>query len=112
MTMQNPWLDFLESYETGRRAAYFSRRDQFGGPNRSQRQTSYYENAFSDLYDRYLGTLGLQIRQGQMPTQQWNPYLENFNWDQNYQENVPYSTRQAGQSGFTPQVRWDVLRGQ
>ena len=111
MTTPNPWADFLEE-EPGTRAAYFSRRDQFGGRNRSQRQKNYFEESFTKMYDRYLGTLGLQVRQGEMPTKQWNPYLESLDWDQDYQENVPYSTRQAGIGGLVPRMRWDVLRGQ
>ena len=109
MTTPNPWADFLESDTPGRRASYFSRSDRFGGSNRSQRQENYYQTAFEDLYDKYLGTLGLQVRQGQTPTEQWNPYLSGFDWDKNYRDTVPYATRQAGMSSLAPQVRWDVL---
>lgn len=108
MTTQNPWSEFLEQEGPGTRAAYFSYGDQFGGRNRSQRQRGYHEDRFVDQYNRYLGILGMQIRQGQMPTAQWQDYLGGKDWDQEYQQNVPYSTRQAGYGGFAPQVRWDV----
>ena len=106
MTMQqNPWSDFLEQ-EPGTKAAYFSYGDQWG---KSQKQRNFYQSSFSDIYNQYLGTLGQQVRQGLMPTGKWDPYLSNFDFNKYYQEQVPYQTRNQGQSGFTPQVQWDVL---
>ena len=110
MTTQNPWSDFLESDDTGRRAAYFSRSGQFGGRGKSQRQENFYENSFADIYNKYVGSLGLQVRQGQMPTGTWGDYTDNFDWDQNYRDTVPYEERNRGAGAFVPQMRWDVLR--
>jgi hypothetical protein len=113
MTAPNQWSDFLNVDDTGRRAGYFSYGDQFGGQGSAgggQRQRTYYQDAFSDLYNKYLGTLGLQARQGQEPRGEWSDYLSGFDWDRNYQESVPYGQRNQGQGGFVPGMRWDVLR--
>ena len=110
MTTPNPWLDFLEEDDTGRKAGYFSYGGQFGGPGRSQKQANFFQNSFTDIYNQYLGTLGQQARQGLMPTGTLNNYLGGFDFNKYYREQVPYETRNAGQSAFVPQVQWDVLR--
>ena len=66
MTTQNPWLEFLEEDDAGRKAAYFSRGNQFAGSG-GKRQQSFYQNSFTDIYNQYLGTLGTQVRGGLMP---------------------------------------------
>ena len=110
MTTQNPWLEFLESDDPGRRAAYFSREDQWGGSPRSRRQGNFFQNSFSDLYNQYLGTLGKQVRAGLEPTNTWDSYLGGMDFNKYYQERMPYEQRTQGQSGYAPQARWDVLR--
>ena len=108
MTQRNPFADFLESDDTGRRAAYFSRQGQFGGQPRSQRQQSFFQDSFSDLYNAYLGRLGQQASGGEMPTGQFTDYLGGLDFDEYYRQNVPYQTRNQGFSSFVPQVRWIV----
>ena len=110
MTTQNPWADFLDYDEPGRKAAYFARRDQFGGGQRSQRQSRFYQDSFSQLYNNYLGNLGRQVTGGGAPTDSWaKDYLGGFNFDDYYRQNVPYEERNAGQNAFTPQAVWRVL---
>ena len=116
MTQQNPWSGFKDSLEDppGTRAAYFSYGDKFGGSRKSPRQESFFDDQFSALYDKYLGTLGLQVRQGQMPTNQWRDYLSEFDFDKYYQQNQSFEQRNPQQRSFVPNTMWNVnswLRG-
>lgn len=106
MTTQNPWLDFLEE-EPGTKAAYHSYGGQWGA---GKRQQNFYQQSFTDLYNRYLGTLGQQVRSGLMPEGTWNDYLGDFNWNDWYRQQTTPEQRNPGYGGFVPQARWDVLR--
>ena len=103
MTQFNPWAEFLEQEP---KAAYFSRSNQFGGPQRSQRQTGFYQNAFSDLYNQYLGSLGKQARAGIMPTGGFNDFMGGIDFNDYYRQQVPYQQRNQGYSDFVPPTRW------
>ena len=113
MTQPNPWSGFLED-APGTRAAYFSYGDKFGGREKSQRQENFYADQFSALYDKYLGTLGLQVRQGEMPTGQWQNYLQEFDFDKFYRQQQSSEQRNPQQRSFVPNTMWNVnpwLRG-
>ena len=113
MTQQNPWSGFLED-APGTRAAYFSYGDKFGGAQKSQRQENFYDDQFSALYDKYLGTLGIQVRAGQAPTKQWQDYLGEFDFNKYYRERNSFEQRNPQQRGFQPNTMWNVnpwLRG-
>ena len=113
MTTQHPWAGFLEE-APGTRAAYFSYGDKFSGPQKSQRQENFFSDQFSTLYDKYLGTLGLQVRQGEMPTNQWQDYLQEFDFDKFYKQQQSFNQRNPRQSSFVPNTMWNVnpwLRG-
>lgn len=59
----NPgFMDFLEESP---RAGYQSFQGQFGD---SPNQRRFFENQFQQLHNRFMGTLGEQIRGGQAPT--------------------------------------------
>ena len=83
----NPYLGFLEEEP---KAAYYSYANQWG-PGR--RQQEYNRGRYSDIYNEYLGSLGGQARAGQMPTGTWNDFLGAHNWNQGYQESLPYGAR-------------------
>lgn len=107
MAMDNPFLEYLEGEP---KAAYFSYSDQFGGQPHSRRQERFYQDSFTELYNRYLGTLGKQIRAGLMPTDTFSgDYLGGFNFNDYYRQQVPYGERNQGRNNFAPSVRWDVL---
>ena len=106
MTTPNPFLDYLEADETGRRAAYFSYGDQFGGPRGSQRQRNFSQNQFSDVYSQYLGQLGRQARAGVMPSGSFNDYVGEFDFDQWYRQSVPYEKRNQDFSSLVPRTRF------
>jgi hypothetical protein len=105
MTTPNPYLDFLQDQP---KAAYFSYADQFGGRDQSRGQQNYYQNQFSNIYDKYLGTLGSQARNRAQPTGTFNDFVGGFNFDDYYRQSVPYSTRQSSRSGMVPRMRWQV----
>jgi len=106
VTTPNPFLDYLEADETGRRAAYFSYGDRFGGTRDSQRQRGFSQNQFSDVYSQYLGQLGRQARAGVMPSGTFNDYLGGFDFDQWYRQSVPYEQRNQGVSSLAPQTKF------
>jgi len=106
MTTPNPFLDYLEGDETGRRAAYFSYGDRFGGPKGSQRQRGFSQNQFSDVYSKYLGELGRQARAGAMPSGSFNDYVGGFDFDTWYRQSVPYEQRNQGFSDLVPRTRF------
>lgn len=109
MTTQNPFADFLDFDETGRRAAYFARQNQFGGAGRAQRQQGFYQNAFTEIYNNYLGNLGRQALGGTQPTGNFNDYLGGLDFDAYYRQQVPYGERNQGVNSFVPPVQWRVL---
>jgi|TARA_R110002126_G_scaffold21398_9_gene77362 hypothetical protein len=81
MTMQNnfanPYQDFLEGTNLGRRAAFFSGIPNFGQPA-SQQQ--FFTNLFPQFENRYLAALGRQIQSGEAPTLQFQNFVsDNFN---------------------------------
>ena len=106
MPNPNPFLEFLSGEP---KTAYFSRSDQFGGQNNSRQQQNYYQDQFSDIYNRYLGNLGTQARGGTQPTGEFNEFLDNnFDFDNYYRENVPYQTRQSSRGALVPRMKWQV----
>ena len=102
----NPFLEFLNEEP---KAAYFSYGDRFGGQNNSRQQQNYYQNQFSDIYNKYLGNLGAQASLGVQPQGQFSEYLEDeVDFDQYYRENVPYQTRQSGRDALVPRMQWRI----
>jgi hypothetical protein len=101
----NPYAEFLHSEP---RLPYFSYGDQFGGQNQSRQQSDYYQNQFSSIYNKYLGTLGRQARAATLPSGEFTDYLSGFDFDKEYRKNVPYETRTAGRDALVPRTRWMV----
>ena len=99
----NPFLEFLE---TEPRAAFFSHGNRFGGPQKSQRQTNYYQNQFNEIYDQYLGNLGQQARGGTMPAGSFNDFLGGFDFEDWYRRQVPYQQRNPEYSILVPNIQW------
>jgi len=106
MTTFNPYLDLLEQDEPGRRAAFFSYGDRFGGPRGSGRQRSFSQNQFSDIYSQYLGRLGRQARAGVLPQGSFNDFVGGFDFDAWYRQQVPFEQRNLGFSDLAPRTRF------
>ena len=94
----NPWSDLLEQVPE---AAYYSSPAGQSFASGSPRQRSYFENQFSNIYNAYMGALGAQVREGDMPTLRFQDYLENTN---PYQGNSLFQARYGAQ---TPNQRGD-----
>lgn len=84
MTMQgfqNPFLDFLEETETGRRASFFAnvgnfnQQQPFSGLGFQGQQ--FAANLFPQVQNRFLGALGNQINTGQQPNLRFTDFLRN-----------------------------------
>ena len=111
MTTENPF-DWGENstagdlLETNPAAAYYSyANDWQGGP----RQEQYYQNQFQNIYNQYLGSLGGQLRQGNIPStaqgeNTWAGYLQNYDWTDRY-TSMPPQMRGDFQSMFNPRTR-------
>ena len=104
MTMQpfeNPFSDFLEFDETGRRASFFSRPGTGGTPTR----TRFFENQFASIQNQFLGALGSQIRGGEAPTLTFGNFLDDFNFNDAFFGASPASRGQFP-SRFAPRTRF------
>ena len=87
--------------------AFYSFQNQFG---RSPNQRRFFENQFSDIHNQFLGTLGAQIRGGQLPTAQFTPFLEaGFGPGGQFQQQfgaLPPSQRGMGIGRFAPSAQF------
>ena len=93
----NPFLQFLETDPFGQRANFFSRINQplnFG-------TTNFAEQLFGQRRNAFLGTLGGQIRAGEIPTATFEDELNrNFNFARQLLR-APVSQTALGPSRFT-----------
>ena len=101
MTMQNPFLDFLEESDVGQRALFFSRPGTRGTPTRSR----FFENQFSSIQNRFLGALGAQIRGGEAPTLTGTQFLDTFDFN-TFFAGQPPAFRGQFPSRFAPRTRF------
>jgi hypothetical protein len=88
MTTPNPFIRFLDDEPE---AAYFARREEFGG---SPRQKQFFEGDYANIYNQYLGFLGNQAKAGQMPSGSFNDFFQNLlpnsaAFDQQFRELTP-----------------------
>ena len=95
----NPFSDFLEASP---QSAYYSYSGDWGSP----RQSQYYQNQFTNIYNQYLGSLGGMLRQGIMPNAEntFASFLGNYDFDRSYNE-LPPSMRGDFTSMFNPRTR-------
>ena len=105
MTMQNPWAGFLEEEP---KTAYFSFSNEFGGPQKSQRQQNFFRDQFSNIYNQYLGNLGRQVRAGQVPTEQFQDFMGGFDFADWYRQQTSFQQRNPNQSSFAPNTQWQL----
>ena len=81
---------------------YFSFQDQFG---RGQKQRDYFKSQFSDILNQFRGSLGSTLQQGNIPTNTFSDFLENYNFGQQFGQIAP-SMRGATTSRFAPTSRF------
>lgn len=93
----NPFADFLESSDIGRRAAFFGRQPQ----DLSFNEQRLFENQFGRFQNQFLGRLGRQIQAGEPPTARFDPFLEEFDFNQQLGV-IPPALRGVGTAQFAP----------
>ena len=105
MAIPNPFRDFLEEEP---RIAYQAQSDRFG---RSPAQANFSRNAFSDVYNQYLGQLGRQGFAGQMPDLRFTDFAQNYDFDENFRNQLPGVRGETqAQRKFVPSLRYDRSR--
>ena len=72
----NPFLDYLEESEGGKRSLFFGGyQDLFGDLPTSQRKKVALENVFQDVQNEFLAELGSQALKGEMPSLSFTEFL-------------------------------------
>jgi len=72
----NPFLDYLEQSEGGKRSLFFGGyQNVFGDLPTSQRKKAALENVFQDVQNEFLAELGSQALSGQQPSLTFTEFL-------------------------------------
>ncbi len=73
MPPESPFTDFLRgALEEDPRLSFFSFVNEQA---RTPAQRQFFQNQFTPTFNNFLGTLGSQLRQGQVPTQTFSQFL-------------------------------------
>ena len=83
-------------------AAYFSFQNEFG---QAPTQRRFFQGQFKNIFNEFLGGLGQQFRQGEIPTNTFSDFLGNYNFGQQFGQIAP-SVRGATTSRFAPSARF------
>jgi hypothetical protein len=105
MPMQEGFPSFLDPSDIlgeSPQATFFSFQDQFGD---GQTQRRFFQNQFTPIFNQFLGTLGQDLRQGQLPEQTFESFLETFNFGEQFARLAP-SIRGATTQRFAPPARF------
>ena len=103
MPIGNPFLDFLEQTDLGRRAAFFGATPGF---NQGGSRQQFFTNLFPQFENRYLGALGQQIQSDQAPTLRFQDFFQNnFNPRAELMKSPTYQSGQ-GTSGLVSPARF------
>tara|TARA_X000001388_G_scaffold58993_1_gene44405 strand:- start:507 stop:863 length:357 start_codon:yes stop_codon:yes gene_type:complete len=72
----NPFLDYLEDSQSGRRSLFFGGyQNIFGDLPTSQRKKQALENVFQDVQNEFLAELGSQALSGEQPSLRFTEFL-------------------------------------
>ena len=98
-----PFLEDL--FEEEPRLGYYSKIASFNPYGQTKSLRQYYENAFQNVFNQYLGALGGQVRAGVDPTLRFGDYLEQFPFQQQFEgldpgERGAYTARYAPRTSF------------
>ena len=96
------FLDPQEMLAAVPEAAYFSFQDQ-GGQSPTQRR--FFQSQFQNVFNKFLGGLGQQWREGQTSPDTFTDFLGNYNFGQQFSQ-LPPSVRGATTSRFAPSSRF------
>ena len=96
------FLDPQEMLAAVPEAAYFSFQDQAG---QSPTQRRFFQSQFQNVFNKFLGGLGQQWREGQTSPDTFTDFLGNYNFGQQFGQ-LPPSVRGATTSRFAPPARF------
>ena len=83
-------------------ATFFSFQDQFG---QGQTQKNFFRGQFKNIFNQFLGGLGQELRQGQLPTGTFTDFLGDFDFNQQFAQTAP-SLRGGLRGRFAPPTRF------
>ena len=93
----------------GRSPQSVAQSEMFGNPfGTSPASRRYFQGQFQNLYDEFLGQQGRALQGGQIPSQTFSQFLDQFTFTQRYSA-LPPEMSGRGISGFAPRVRFSYL---
>jgi hypothetical protein len=94
---------------TGRSDPRMAQSEMFGSPfGTSPASRRYFQGQFQNIYDEFLGKQGRALQGGQMPTQNFQQFLQAFPFTQRYSSLPPEMTGRTLGS-FAPRVQYSYL---
>ena len=96
------FLDAEDILEEEPRLSFFGQQNRFG---QSPAQRQFFRGQFQNFFNRYLGTLGQQLEQGNTPTGTFTDFLRDVNFGSEFAA-IPPSLRGGGTRRFAPPVRF------
>lgn len=83
--------------------------EMFGNPFGTSPATKrYFQGQFQNIYNEFLGKQGRALQGGQLPSQSFTQFLEQFPFTQRYTA-LPPEMSGRGISGFAPRVQFSYL---
>ena len=83
--------------------------EMFGSPfGTSPASKRYFQGQFQNVYNEFLGQQGRALQGGQIPSQTFSQFLDQFPFAQRYSA-LPPEMSGRGISGFAPRVRFSYL---
>ena len=93
----------------GRSDPGMAQSQMFGNPfGTSPASRRYFQGQFQNIYDEFLGKQGRALQGGQMPTQNFQQFLQAFPFTQRYSSLPPEMTGRTLGS-FAPRVQYSYL---
>ena len=87
--------------EENPQATFSSFINQLRGP-----QQRFFRNRFQPIRNEFLGLLGSQLRQGQLPTQRFTNFLGGLNFGNRFRSTAPSLRGQGDRTRFAPPTRF------
>ena len=94
---------------TGRAKPGMAQSEMFGRPfGTSPASRRYFQGQFQNVYNEFLGQQGRALQGGQIPSQTFSQFLDQFPFTQRYSA-LPPEMSGRGISVFAPRVRFSYL---
>jgi hypothetical protein len=97
------WSDLL--LRNMEEAAYYSSPTGQAFGARSPRRQRYYQQAYGDVFNQYMGALGQQIRSGGDPDMSFESFLQSDPWTSRYGQ-LPQGMRGVNTGMYNPRTRF------